>query len=716
MTKINSRAVSIFLVLLVSITIFTQIEATEIKESVIIPKAKKERYEKNIHGDVLVDYYHWLKDKNWPKVDTPEIINYLSEENQYTENYFLPYRKQEEKLINEMKSKIIEEDETYPKRFDNYYYYRKSIKDTNYFLVCRKQNSLKGKEEVVLDVNNLAGGKKGFTTGVIVPSPQHSMLAYSTDDKGRENYSISIKNLKTGEVDSNVVNDMWGNIIWHGSNKGFFYTKRDNKSRLTEVYYHELGKEQSKDVLIYKENEEGFLIDIEITSDKKYLIINHSNNTENEIRILNIENELVFNPRLLLNREKGLSYYINHGHDAFYLKINDKGKNFRLVKLKEEEFNSKEKWIEVIPHNGSKFLANFSLSNEYLVVNVGVNGANRILVFDKYGKCKDVKFNEDAYSANGYFTTYESNLVRIEYSSFTTPPSVLEYDCKKEKIYNRKTKVVSGGYDKEKYQSEKIYITSDDGVQIPVSLFYRKNKFKRDGTNPLLLYGYGAYGISSFANFDTNIFSLIDRGFVYAIAHVRGGSELGYKWYEDAKLLTKKRTFWDYINCAEGLIKRKYVSSKKIVGYGVSAGGMIIGYVINERPELLKVAVADVPSVDTLNKMLDETLIGTPFHFKELGNPKIKIEYDYIKSYSPYDNIKKQNYPAIYVTAGLFDPRVAYWQPAKWIVKLREYNKNNEPILLYTEMESGHFGKSGRYDNLKQKAMMYNFILLNLDI
>ena len=394
---------------------------------------------------------------------------------------------------------------------------------------------------------------------------------------------------------------------------------------------------------------------------------------------------------------------------------NDLGKNFRLVKFKNNDFSNKQKWREVISHNDSRFLKDFSLSNKYLVVNVMMNGANKILVFDKYGGCKDVKFDEDAYSAYAYFTTYESDLVRIEYSSFTTPPSVLEYDCKKEKKYNRKTKEVSGGYDKEKYKAEKIYITSDDGVQIPVSLFYRKDKFKRDGTNPLLLYGYGSYGISSFANFDTSIFSLIDRGFIYAIAHIRGGSELGYKWHEDAKLLTKKRTFLDYINCAEGLIKRKYASSKKIVGYGASAGGMLIGYVINERPDLLRVAITEVPFVDTLNKMLDNTLMSTPFHYTELGNPKIKKDYNYIKSYSPYENIKEQNYPAIYATAGLSDQRVTYWEPVKWIAKLREYNKSKEPILLYIEMESGHFGKSGRYDYIKQKARMYNFILLNLN-
>jgi oligopeptidase B len=716
MTKKSSQVTSIFLVLLVSITILTQIKATEIKESIIVPKAKKERYEQSVHGDVIVDYYHWLKDKDWPKVNSAEIVNHLKEENQYTENYFSPYKVQEEKLIKEIKSRIIEEDETYPKKFDNYFYYRKFIKGGNHFIICRKKNSLRAKEEIILDVNKLSEGRIGYGIGVIVPSPDHANIAYSADIKGREKYSISIKNLETGEVDSDVVNDMWGNIIWHGSNKGFFYTKKDNELRSTEVYYHELGKKQLEDALIYKEYEDGFLIDIGRTSDKKYLIINSSNNTENKISIIDIEMKVILNPKLLLSKKQEQLYYIDHGNNTFYLKINDKGKNFRLVKLKNNDFNNKKKWTEVIPHSDIKFLSDFSLSNKYLTINVGVNGANKILVFDRYGKYKEVKFDEDAYSAYAYFTTYESDLLRIEYSSFTTPPSVLEYDCKKEKIYNRKTKVVSGGYDKEKYQSEKIYITSDDGVQIPISLFYRKDKFKKDGTNPLLLYGYGAYGISSFANFDTNIFSLIDRGFVYAIAHIRGGSELGYKWYEDAKHLTKKRTFLDYINCAEGLIKMNYASPKKIIGYGISAGGMLIGYVINERPDLLKIAVAEVPSVDTLNKMLDDTLMGTPFHFKELGNPQIKREYDYIKSYSPYNNIKKQNYPAVYATAGLYDSRVTYWQPAKWIAKLREYNKSKEPILLYIDMESGHFGKSGRYSNVKQKAMMFNFILLNLDI
>lgn len=709
-----SNKIRTFLPIILCALLALNVNALEIKKNIILPKAKREKYEEIVHGKVLVDNYRWLRDENWPEVKNKEILGYIKEENDYTERYFSQYKEQEEKLYKEMKQRVMEEEEGYPKKIDNYYYYRKY--SGNYFALFRKKDSLKGREEKILDVNKLAEGKtKGYKVDAIYPSPKHDKIIYTEDLIGGEKYSISVKNLKTGEVDSNVVNDMWGNIIWHGNNKGFFYSKRDNKSRVTEVYYHELGRNQFEDIIIYKKKDEGFSIDIMVTSDNKYLIINPSNNTENEIRILNIENDLVLSPSLLLNREKGLSYYIDHGHDTFYLKINDKGKNFRLVKLKEYEFNNKEKWIEIISHSDSQFLENFSVSKGYLVVNVRVNGVNKIVVFDKSGKSEEVKFDEETYNAYGFFTTYDTDLVRINYSSFITPQTVYDYDCKIGKLYIRKTQRLKGGYCKDKYQTEKIYITADDGVKIPVSLFYKKDRFKMDGTNPLLLYGYGAYGISSFANFDPNIFSLVDRGFVYAIAHIRGGSEQGYKWYEDAKLLTKKRTFYDYINCAEGLVKRKYGSKDKIVGYGASAGGMIIGYVINERPELLKVAVAEVPSVDTLNTMLDKSLKNTPFHYTELGNPEINEYYEYIKSYSAYDNIKKQKYPALYVIGGISDLRIAYWEPTKWVAKLRYYNKGTNPILLHINTENGHFGFSGKNYYLNQQARMYNFILINLN-
>ena len=719
--KIKKKQSDYFFCILLFVTAFClsfRLGAEEIKDIIRIPKAKIERYEKKVHGEVLVDNYHWIKDEKWPKVESKEILDYIKEENHYAESYFTPYKEQEEKIFKEIKERIIEEDEIYPKRFDNYYYYRKY--KGNYFQVCRKKNSLKGKEEVILDVNKLAEGKgKGYKVGSIFPSPKHDKITYAEDLDGGERYSISVKNLKTGKVDSDVANNMMGSIIWHGNNKGFFYIKRDNKLRGTEVYYQELGKSQSKGKLIYKETNKGFGIDIKKTSDNKYLIIDSSTSLhlDNEIRILNIEKKAEVNKaNLVLERKEGQEYEVNHRNDEFFLKINDQGKNFRLVKVQKDDFNNKEKWEEIIPHNDKELLLSYGLSKKYLMVNIRSNGINKILIFNKKGKKQNIEFDEEAYDAYGYFTTFDTELIRVHYTSFTTIRTVYDYDCKKNKLYKRKTQKVKGEYDREKYQSEKIYITADDGVDIPVSLFYRKDKFKKDGTNPLYLYGYGSYGISSFPYFDTNLFSLVDRGFVYAIAHIRGGSEQGYKWYEDAKLLTKKRTFLDYINCAEGLIKRKYGARNKIVGYGASAGGMLIGYVINEKPELLKVAIAEVPFVDTLNFMLDQTLPTAPAHYKELGDPKIKEYYEYIKSYSPYDNIKKQNYPAIYATAGISDRRVQYWQSVKWVAKLRHNNKGTNPILLHTNRESGHFGPSGKDEYLKQIARMYNYIFINIDI
>jgi oligopeptidase B len=703
--------------IVMSCSTFANSGVSDVGEKNIPPKATKEKYERIINGDVVVDYYHWLKDENWPNVKNTEIINHLKAENKYTENYFLPLKDQEEKLIKEMKSRIIEEEETYPKQFDNYYYYRKFIKGGNFFQVCRKKDSLDAREEIILDVNKLADGKaKGYKVDAISPSLNHNLLAYAEDLEGGEKYSISVRDLKKGIEYKDIVQHMKGNIVWHGNNKGFFYTKLDENLRPIAVYYHELSKQQSEDLLVYKENNPSFLINIGFTSDKKYLIINSSNNTENEIRILDIWKKDNFAPSLLLGKKEKQKYFIDHKEGEFYLKINDKGKNFRLVKLKHNDFNNIENWMEIIRHSNSSMLLGYSLSKKYLVVNVMEGGNTKVTVYNRDLERNDIAFEEEVYNAHGYFTTYDSNLVRIDFSSFITPQSVLEYDCEQKRLHNRKTQKVSGKYNQTKYKSEKVYITGDDGIQIPVSLFYRKDKFKKDGTNPLILYGYGGYGTSSFPKFDLSLFSLVDRGFVYAIAHIRGGSELGYKWHEDAKLLNKKRTFQDYINCAEGLIEKKYASSEKIVGYGISAGGMLMGYVINERPELLKVVVTEVPSVDTLNKMLDKSLMGTPYHYSELGDPSIKEYYDYIKSYTPYENIKKQQYPAIYATAGLLDVRVPYWQPAKWIAKLREYNTSNNPILLYTEMHGGHFGQSGRYDDLQQKAKMYTFIFSNLGI
>lgn len=716
MTKKKNRMLY-FIIITLFFIIFTSCSNSE-KLQMFYPKAPKEIHEKRIHGEVINDYYHWLRDKTWPKIKNKRIINHLELENQYTLKYLAPYKTQENILLKEMKQKIVGEDFNYPVKHDDFYYYRKFVTGGNSFIVCRKKNSLNAKEEIVLDFNQLSMNYPGLRIGTFYQSPDQRLFAYSVDLKGEERYSISVKDLENNITAINIINNTRGNIIWDRNNKGFFYTRLDNQLRTTEVLYHEIGKKESEDKLIYKENDKSFLVNINKTSDNQYLLINSYNNEENEIRILNIEGKegIPLTNTLILERKKGQIYGVDHGHGVFYIRINDKGKNFRLIKFKNNSFISKENIIEVIAHKDDQYLGDFSLSNEYIVVNLETNATKKIIVIDKEGNKKEVKFDEDTYDAYGHFPTYNSEYVRINYQSFLIPSSVLEYSFKEDKTYNRKTNSISGEYNKNLYKSEKIYIKADDGVQIPVSLFYKKDKFKKDGKNPLLLYGYGSYGISKYPYFDTNIFSLIDRGFIYAIAHIRGGSELGFKWYEDAKFLNKKRTFLDYIICVEGLIKKKYVNPEQVVGYGASAGGMLIGYVINERPDLLKVAVTDVPSVDVLNFMLDENLPTTPFHFSELGNPKEKKYYDYIKLYSPYDNIKEQEYPAIYATSGIYDPRVNYWQPAKWVAKLREYNKSRNPILLYTEMKTGHSGQSGRYNYLKSKAMMYNFILQNLGI
>ena len=678
------------------------------------PKLKKEKYKKEVHGDIIVDYYHWLKDVDWRQTTNNHVIDYLKAENNYTEDYFFAYKKQEEKLINEMKRELVEDYYSYPIKRDDYYYYRRFIKGKDEALICRKQKDLQNKEEVLLDINEISSLFPGSRMGAFFVSPGHNFLAYTMDLNGEEKYIIHVKNLSSGKTDSSVVKNMRGNVVWDGNNKGFFYTKLDEALRPTQVLYHEVGADATNDKFIYKEQDGSFLINISKTSDHKYLVIDSYNNTENEVRVVNIEaNKQNHSVQLLCPKSEGQECFVDHGHNSFFYKINDKGKNFRLIKINDNSSIKEGEVIEIIPHKEAQSLGGFSLSKDYIAVNIKKNGTKEILVFDKEGASKEIRFEEESFDCYGFFPTYNSEFLRVNYESFTTAPSIMEYDYKDGRIYTRKSKTL-GEYDKSQYKSEKIYIKADDGVEVPISLFYRKDKFQKDGTNPLLLYGYGSYGLSKYPYFDKDLFSLVDRGFIYAIAHIRGGSELGYKWYEDAKLLNKKRTFFDYINCAEELINRKYVDPKKLVGYGASAGAMLLGFVMNERPELLRVVVTDVPSVDVLNFMLDDKLPTTPFHYSELGNPKEKKYYEYIKSYSPYDNIKKQKYPAIYVKAGLHDSRVAYWQSTKWVAKLREYNQSSSPILLHMEMNSGHFGQGGRQNALKQKAMMYNFILINL--
>ena len=679
------------------------------------PKAPKHEHKITIHSDTRNDEYFWLRDKNWPNVTNKEILGYLEEENKYSEYYFKNLKNLEEKLFHELKARIKEDDQSYPVYDNNYYYYSKTIKDLNYPLHCRKKDSLSSKEEIFFDANILAKKYPAFSMSAFSLNKEHNLLAYSTDLIGEERYTIVVKDLSTNKLAKDKIKNTKGSIVWHQSENGFFYTQIEKNWRSKKVYYHKLGTSQKEDKLIYQEEDETYQVGISKSSDKKYLFISTGNSSEDEIWFLDITKP-GFDIKLILKRQKDLLYSVDHKNSELYIHANDKGKNFRLVKVSMDKFEDQSKWQEIIAHDDYIYLTGFDLAKDYMAITRRIDGLDEVTVYDNHGNYKKVDIGEALYDLAGFFPTYESTLLRVSFSSLTTPASLLEYDFKENKTYLRKTQEIPSGYNKDLYAQERIFVTAKDGKKIPISLVYKKSLFKKDGTNPIMLYGYGSYGISIDPSFRTSIISLLDRGFVYAIAHIRGGDDLGFKWYEEAKFLNKKLTFTDFISASEHLLQNKYGTKDKFFIMGGSAGGMLVGVAINERPDLYKGAVALVPFVDVLNTMLDSSLPLTPGEFQEWGNPQEKEYYDYIKSYSPYDNIKTQDYPALFVRIGLTDPRVTYWEPAKFIAKLRERNTSENPIVFEIEMDTGHKGKSGRYDALQEVAKIYTFVLSVLKI
>lgn len=697
---------------LISILIFiiSLAEVSMAKSSIEAPIAKKIDHLYTIHNETRNDVYHWLRDDNWPKVSKQDVIDYLNQENKYAEQYFAPYKKLQDELFNEMKSRIKEDDESYPVKKDNYYYYSRTEKDKNYSISCRKKDNLNAKEEIILDGNELAAGHLAFSMSAFAINKTHDLLAYSVDFDGEERYQIFVKDLNTNSLYKDEVKDTIGNVTWHQNLNGFFYSKLDENWRSTKLYFHKLGTNQNEDILIFEEKDPTFNVGAFMSSDKNYLFIETGSNTEDEVWYIHIDRQ-DFSPKIIFKRTHDQLYSVDSSHNELYIRINDQGKNFRLVKTSFENLLNKNNWHEIFAHDENIYLTSFDLSKEYIVVNRRIQGINQIYVMDRNGNIKTIKFDEDSYSASGYFPTYDSSLVRLSYSSLTTPASLMEYDFESEKLYTRKTQEIPSGYDKQNYKSERLFAIASDGTKIPISLVYNKNLRTKNTPQPLYLYGYGSYGISISPSFNTNIISMLDRGYIFAIAHIRGGDDLGYHWYEDAKFLNKKITFTDFITCSEHLIQHNYTNPKSLIISGGSAGGMLVTAVTNQRPDLFRAVIALVPFVDVLNTMLDETLPLTPGEFKEWGNPKNKEFYDYIKSYSPYDNIKEQNYPAMYITAGISDPRVTYWEPAKFVAKLRTHNLSKNPIIFYTEMESGHQGPSGRYNSLKEVAKIYSFAI-----
>ena len=657
----------------------------------------------------LVDKYSWMRDSNWPNVEDKNILEYLKNQNTLTENYFEKNEKLKAEIFEEIKSRIkLEDQSTYVKK-DDYLYYSRIAADQNYRVYCRKKISDNENEEILLDHNELAKGKKFAQLGSLAVSPDHKLYAYSIDFDGSEHYTIKIFDIKTKTYFKDEISNVIGGIIWHENLNGFFYNKLNDKWRHDKVFFHKLGTDPLEDQLVYHEKDELFNTSVMKSSSKEYIFIKVSGHNSSEYHYIDMKDQSL-SPKLITLRHDEIFYDVEHNGQYFYIRTNDLGDNFRLARTLASN-PSKNNWEDYIKLDPIKYLDSIDITANYLILNYKYEGLVKPEILDlNTNLVKYLKFNDPAYEACCYSTNFLENDIRYEYSSLAMPDTTYQYDWTNEKSTILKIHDVPSGFNPELYKVERLWVNTD-GVKVPLSIFYKKDLFKDDGSNPLLLYGYGSYGISIPARFSRSIISLVDRGFVYAIAHIRGGSELGHDWYKQAKFKTKQRTFNDFIAATEFLVENKYSSPTKITIMGGSAGGLLIGNVMNARPELFNAAIMHVPFVDVLNTMLDESLPLTPGEFKEWGNPKEQEYFDYILIYSPYENIKAQNYPNIYITAGLTDPRVGYWEASKFYAKLKELKTDDNLLLLKTNMDSGHQGASGRFDYLKEVAEDYVFIL-----
>jgi oligopeptidase B len=655
-----------------------------------------------------VDNYFWLRDRS-----DPDVIAYLEAENRYTEGVMASTKSLQEALYREILGRIQETDLSVPVKRDDYFYYTRTEEGKAYSIQCRKRGNLTAPEkdapeEILLDSNVLAEGQKYFRLGNFAVSPDHRLLAYSTDLEGDETYTIHVKNLDTGELLADRIANTYYTLEWASDNRTFFYTVLDQTKRPYRAFRHELG--DASDTLVYEEPDGRFTLGLAKTRSRRFLFIELASPLTSELRYLEAgdpRGEF----RVMLPRRQGVEYDASHWADYFYIRTNDQAKNFRLMRTAVANPSS-ENWHEVIPARADVTIEGVDSFEDHLAIYERERGLEKICIRDPAGNnFHYVEFPEPVYtvSATGN-AEYKTNLLRFSYTSLVTPTSVFDYNVQTRERELKKQYEVRGGYDASQYQSERIFAKAPDGAEVPISLVYRKN-FERNGASPLLLYGYGAYGHSIDPRFSSDRLSLLDRGFVFAIAHIRGGAEMGEVWHDQGKLLQKKNTFIDFIACAEHLIAERYTSSGHLAIMGGSAGGLLMGAVLNMRPELFHVAIAKVPFVDTLNTMLDPTLPLTIAEYEEWGNPEYKEYYDYIRAYSPYDNMTAGEYPALLVTAGLNDPRVSYWEPAKWVARLRALKKDSNVLLLKTNMGSGHFGPSGRYEGIKETAFDYAFLL-----
>ena len=670
------------------------------------PKAKKIPHQLEKHGDIRIDDYFWMKDR-----EHPEVIDYLNAENDYCDSEMAHTKQFQKDLFEEMKARIKEDDSSVPYKYNGYWYITRFEKGKDYPIYTRKKESLDNPEELMFDCNKMAEGHSYFKLAGISVSPDNKLVSYGVDTTGRRNYTVKVKRLDTHEVFNDAIENTTGSSSWANDNKTLFYTKKDEVTlRAYQIYKHKLG--ETEDELVFEEGDDTFGVAVYKSKSRKYIIIACYSTLTNEYHILNADKPddkfQVFQERI-----RGLEYSISHYDNHFYILTNkDKASNFKLMKV-EETKTKIESWIEVIPHRKDVLLENIDIFKDYLVVSERSNGLNEIRIM-RWDGAEDyyLPFDNETYTAyTGTNVDFDTELLRYGYNSLTTPSSVIEFNMRtKIKTVLKEQEVLGGKFNKDNYTSERIWATANDGTKIPMSLVYRKD-IKKDGNNPLLQYAYGSYGSTVDPYFSTIRLSLLDRGFIYVIAHIRGGEYLGRGWYEDGKLLQKKNTFSDFIACSVHLIKEKYTSSKHLYAMGGSAGGLLMGAVINEAPELYNGVIAAVPFVDVVTTMLDDSIPLTTGEYDEWGNPNDVLYYNYMKSYSPYDNVEAKNYPNMLVTTGLHDSQVQYWEPAKWVAKLRELKTDSNKLYLKTNMDAGHGGASGRFESLKEDAEEFAFLL-----
>src|SRR5665213_913427 len=660
------------------------------------PVAKIMPHSMTVHGDTRIDNYFWLRDRK-----DPDTIAYLEAENAYTKEKLQHTEALQATLYAEMLGRIQQTDLSVPVKRDDYFYYTRTEEGKQYAIQCRKKGS--GPEEILLDCNLLAEGNKYFRLGAFIASPNHRLLAYSVDFEGDEKYTVRVKNLDTGELLADEIPNTSYTVEWASDNATFFYTTLDEALRPYKVFRHALGVKD--DSLIYHEPDERFTLDLSSTRSRAYIFIHINSSLTSEVRYLR-KDQPTGEFHVLLPRVYETEYDATHRGDSFFIRTNDGAKGFRVVEASVSD-PAKANWKEIIPGREGVTIERVTAFQDYLVTEERHRGLTQICIRDmRTGAQHSIEFPEPVYTAAlGANAEFNTRLLRFHYTSLVTPASVYDYNMETRERELKKQQAVLGGYDPQLYQAERIY-----AGEVPISLVYKKG-FARDGRAPMLLYGYGSYGISIDPSFSSDRLSLLDRGFVYAIAHIRGGMDLGKPWHEAGRLLNKKNTFADFIACAEKLIADEYISPARLAIMGRSAGGLLVGAVVNLRPDLFAAVIAGVPFVDSLNTALDASLPLTIGEYEEFGDPSISEFYAYMKSHAPYENVKAQAYPAMLVTAGLNDPRVSYWEPAKWVAKLRALKTNDRPLLLKTNLGSGHFGASGRYEYLKETATEYAFLL-----